>query len=189
MGEWTKETAEWYAQKYGEYPTNILGLEGLDFQSGERVVDLGCGTACALRHLAIQNEAIELLGVDPVPRMVELAQEAVAKAGLGERINLLEGGASRIPVENESAQWLLAFDSYDHWPDTDLGLAEVARILAPGGRFVITKDGGISDPAQAEELEQRLAKAGFHIAQNETLEGHGVTLQRWICTQNPQYGL
>ncbi|MFT5582854.1 MAG: hypothetical protein ACI9VR_000431 [Cognaticolwellia sp.] len=41
MGEWTKETAEWYAQKYGEYPTNLLGLRGLDFQHGDRVVDLG----------------------------------------------------------------------------------------------------------------------------------------------------
>ena len=181
MGEWTKETAEWYAQKYGEYPTNVLGLEGLDFQTGDRVVDLGCGTACALRHLAIQNEAIELLGVDPVPRMVELAQEAVAKAGLGERITLLEGGASRVPVENESAQWLLAFDSYDHWPDVEEGLAEVRRVLVPGGRFVITNDGGLGSPDQALTLEAQLKQAGFQVHASEAMEGHGVNLHRWIC--------
>lgn len=185
MGEWTKETAEWYAKKYGEYPTNLLGLQGLDFQPEDRVVDLGCGTACALRHLASQTAklvGIELVGVDPVPRMLELAQEAVTKAGLQERITLLLGGASQIPVETDSAQWLLAFDSYHHWPDVDNGLAEVRRVLASGGRFVITKDGGLGSKAKAKELEAKLTQAGFQVLESEKMEGHGVSLQRWICT-------
>lgn len=133
MGEWSDETAEWYAEKYGEYPTNKLGLEGLIFQPGDRVVDLGCGTACALRHLASANEAIELLGVDPMSRMVELAKEAVAKAGHQGRIRLLRGQAS-------------------------LGKKE-----------------------QVQELEARLTQAGFQVLESEEMEGHGVSLQRWIC--------
>ncbi len=181
MGEWTKETAEWYAQKYGEYPTNLLGLRGLDFQPTDRVVDLGCGTACALRHIAGANEDTVLIGVDPVPRMVELAQEAVTQAGLQERITLLLGGASQIPAETGSAQWLLAFDSYHHWPEVDSGLAEVRRVLASGGRFVITKDGGLGSKAKAKELEERLVQAGFQVLSSEKMDGHGVSLQRWIC--------
>jgi ubiquinone/menaquinone biosynthesis C-methylase UbiE len=181
MIEWTQETAEWYAAKYGEYPTNLLGLEGLDFQADETVLDLGCGTACALGHLASQHEALVLVGIDPVPRMVELAQEAVDQAGLQSRITLKTGGASKIPAENQSAQWVLAFDSYHHWPDADQGLAEVRRILAPSGRFVITKDGGISDREQADALERRLTQAGFQVERNESMAGHGVSLQRWTC--------
>lgn len=181
MGEWTKETAEWYAQKYGEYPTNQLGLEGLTFEPGDLVMDLGCGTACALRHIAGANEAIDLLGVDPVPRMLELAQEAVSKAGLQTRITLLPGGASQIPAADQSANWVLAFDSYHHWPDADQGLAEVRRVLTPGGRFVITKDGGLGSKAKAKELEECLTKAGFSVLEIEKMDGHGVSLQRWIC--------
>ena len=41
MSEWTGQTAEWYAAKYGEYPTNLLDLEGLDFQTNDTVLDLG----------------------------------------------------------------------------------------------------------------------------------------------------
>lgn len=182
MGEWTSETAEWYARKYGEYPTNILGLEGLIFQSGHRVVDLGCGTACALRHIATANEATVLLGVDPVPRMVALATEAVAKAGLQDRITLLEGGASGIPLESQSADWVLAFDSYDHWPDAQKGLAEVRRILAPGGRLVITRDGGLGSQGHAQALETQLEQAGFVVQDSAAMEGHGVSLHRWICS-------
>jgi ubiquinone/menaquinone biosynthesis C-methylase UbiE len=187
MSEWTAETAEWYASKYGEYPTNLLGLEGLEFRAEQTVLDLGCGTACALRHLATTSEAT-VVGVDPVPRRVELAQEAVAKADLEGRITLRTGGASAIPAETGSANWVLAFDSYPHWPEADQGRAEVRRVLAPGGRFVITKDGGLGSKAKAKELEERLSKAGFSVLESEKMEGHGVSLQRWICTQLPPNG-
>ncbi len=181
MSDWTAETAEWYAQKYGEYPTNLLGLEGLDIGAGQRVLDLGCGTACALRHLASTTEATVLIGVDPVPRMVELAQQAVDTAGHGDRITLHTGGASAIPAPDGSADWVLAFDSYHHWDDRDAGMAEVARVLASGGRFVVTKDGGLGQGKLAQELEARLQAAGFSIQDSQQMEGHGVSLQRWVC--------
>ena len=63
-------------------------------------------------------------------------------------------------------------------PDKEEGLAGVRRILAPSGRFVITKDGGISDREQADALERRLTQAGAPLGRNARTAGRGVTLQR-----------
>ncbi|NJK31276.1 MAG: class I SAM-dependent methyltransferase [Deltaproteobacteria bacterium] len=78
MSEWTAETAEWYAKKYGEYPTNRLTVEHLELAPDAVVLDVGCGTAAALRHAATKVTTGSLIGVDPVPRMVEIAKERLA---------------------------------------------------------------------------------------------------------------
>ncbi len=56
MSDWNKETAEWYAEKYGEYATNRLGVDELDFFDKAVIVDIGCGTGAALRHAASKVE-------------------------------------------------------------------------------------------------------------------------------------
>lgn len=39
------------------------------------VIDIGCGTECALRHVSEQVTNGSLIGIDPVPRMIEIARE------------------------------------------------------------------------------------------------------------------
>jgi len=75
MNEWDAETAEWYAANYGDYATNRLAVEALDLEPDSLVVDVGCGTGSALRHASSTITQGSLIGVDPVPRMIELAQE------------------------------------------------------------------------------------------------------------------
>ncbi|MFT4704273.1 MAG: ubiquinone/menaquinone biosynthesis C-methylase UbiE [Bradymonadia bacterium] len=78
MTEWTDQTAEWYAAKYGEYPTNQLALDALEIAPNASVLDIGCGTASALRHASQTVTSGRLIGVDPVPRMIEIASERLA---------------------------------------------------------------------------------------------------------------
>ena len=75
MPEWDSETAEWYAQNYGEYPTNRLAVDALDLPEDAVIVDVGCGTGAALRHAAVKVRRGHLIGIDPVPRMIEIARE------------------------------------------------------------------------------------------------------------------
>ncbi|MCB0059422.1 MAG: class I SAM-dependent methyltransferase, partial [Caldilineaceae bacterium] len=78
MSTWTSETAEWYARHYGEYATNRLAVDALTFPLDAVIVDVGCGTGAALRHAAGRVTSGSLIGVDPVPRMVEIARERTA---------------------------------------------------------------------------------------------------------------
>ncbi len=75
MTEWNTETAEWYAEKFGEYPTNRLAVDTLDLQPDATILDIGCGTGSALRHAAEKVIHGSLIGIDPVPRMMEIAKE------------------------------------------------------------------------------------------------------------------
>jgi SAM-dependent methyltransferase len=122
MTTWTDETAEWYAEKYGEYPTNHLAVDMLELAPDAVVLDIGCGTAAALRHAASKVTSGRLLGVDPVPRMVEIARERVASHPAAGRIELHVAPADALPFDDGTIDVVLAFDSYDHWaPPTARG--------------------------------------------------------------------
>jgi trans-aconitate methyltransferase len=74
MSEWNAETAQWYADKYGEYATNRLAVDALDVAPDAVIVDVGCGTGSALRWVAARAPGGELLGVDPVPQMLDIVR-------------------------------------------------------------------------------------------------------------------
>ena len=73
---WSDETAEWYASEYGEWPSNRMTVEAIAWRADDVVVDVGCGTACALRHAAQQVTEGRLIGCDPVPGMIRIARPA-----------------------------------------------------------------------------------------------------------------
>jgi SAM-dependent methyltransferase len=173
MPTWTAETADWYADNYGEYPTNRLGTDAIDFADAKTVVDVGCGTGAALRHLSTTHPELELIGIDPVPRMVDIARQRVAEHQLAACIDFRIGPAEDIPVDDDVADIVLAFDSFDHWQDRSLALAEIRRILRPDGRLVVLKDAGAPGGAHARSrLQQTTTQAGFTLlSQTDLVEG------------------
>jgi len=183
MGEWNAETAEWYAEKYGEYATNRLAVDALEVPPDAAIVDVGCGTGAALRHVAGRVPAGTLVGVDPIPRMIEIARERAAEHPEGARLDFREGPAEKLPVDDDCADLVLAFDSIDHWQDRAAGLAEIRRVLRLGGRLVVVKDGGVPGGAKAKrELVEILAQAGFEIRGEQVLVEGDVTCTMWVCS-------
>lgn len=183
MSEWTAETAEWYAEKYGEYPTNRLTVERLELAPDATVLDIGCGTAAALRHAAAKVTAGRLIGVDPVPRMVEIAKDKVAAHPASSRIQVHVAPAHALPLADASVDVVLALDSYDHWaPHQREGLAEVRRVLALGGRLVVVKDASVPYAAKAKKgFLAVLGESGFEVVdQRETTEADA-SFTTWIC--------
>ena len=183
MSEWNAETAEWYARKYGEYATNRLAVEALELLPNSVIVDVGCGTGSALRHAATSVTNGTLIGVDPVPRMLEIAREQTAAQQAGEQIEFREGSAEILPVEDKAADVVFAFDSFDHWQDKERGLAEVRRVLRPDGRFVVVKDGGVPDAVKANQaFVDALEDAGFSVSSEQHLEADGVSFTIWVSS-------
>lgn len=104
-----------------------LALEAVGEVSPRRVLEVGCGTGEFARR--VQDElGAEVVALDLSPRMVELARARGVDARLGD-IQALSFGEGEFDCA--VANWVLY-----HLPDLDHGLAELARVLRPGGRLV-----------------------------------------------------
>lgn len=103
-----------------------------------RVLDVGSGTGYALRRLAeALPGAQELTGVDAAPDMVRVAREADMSSA-DRRVRFIQGTAEDLPLPDAAVDLVVSTTSFDHWQNQGAGLAECARVLAPGGHLVLS---------------------------------------------------
>ena len=99
-----------------------------------RILDIGCGTGYLLGRLAARAPQAEVLaGIDAAPAMIEVARAAAADP----RLRFTAGTAEQLPWPAATFDLVVSTTSFDHWTDQRAGLAECARVLAPGGRLVL----------------------------------------------------
>jgi SAM-dependent methyltransferase len=91
---------------------------------GRRTLDLGCGEGRVGAEL--QRRGHELIGVDSSERMVEMAREHHPAE---------VADASDLPFEDGAFDLVIAYMSVMNFDDPETAIAEVARVLEPGGRF------------------------------------------------------
>ena len=134
---------------------------------GDRVVDVGSGPGRFLREAA--QRGAEAVGVEPSEQMRRIAAWRTP-ASLHERVRVVDGTAERMPLDDGSATVAWAVASFHHWADPEAGLAELQRVLAPGGRLLIAErlsrpGGWLRHHALSREGGERLAaqvgRAGF----------------------------
>jgi len=100
--------------------------------AGRVLVDLGCGTGYWLRRYA--GEAARVIGVEPDPALRAAAMRA---AGALPATDVLAGSAERLPLPDDSVDVVHARFAYFFPPGIEAGLAEVLRVLRPGGRLAV----------------------------------------------------
>ncbi len=110
---------------------------------GATVLDLGCGSGYHLSILA--QRAARVIGVEPhLPLVARAEQRLEALERRGEdvqRIEVRAGAAQRLPIEDGSIDVVHARWAYFFGPGCEPGLAELDRVLVPGGTaFVIDND-------------------------------------------------
>ena len=107
-------------------------------QPGETVLDVGCGTG-TLALVARQRVGPtgRVSGIDPSAQLLARARRKATRRGL--EINFQPGVIEQLPFPDQSFDVVLSTLMMHHLPD-DLkrqGLAEIARVLKPGGRLLV----------------------------------------------------
>jgi SAM-dependent methyltransferase len=109
-----------------------LGLLGV--RPGARVLDVGCGVGRLM--LRLQRRGCETIGADILRRDLLSAQRRLAGTGLPSTLVQADGG--RLPFDNASFDFVACTETLEHAADAGLMARELARVLRPGGRLVVS---------------------------------------------------
>jgi ubiquinone/menaquinone biosynthesis C-methylase UbiE len=113
-------------------PVHDAVVGALRRRAPRALLDLGCGTGLLLQRLARELPA-DLVGCDYSAGML-----AHAAARLDEgAVALVRGDAQRLPFRDRSFDALVSTEAFHCFPDQDGALAEMARVLVPGGTLVL----------------------------------------------------
>lgn len=110
-----------------EYVEQIIPLALEELEGFGTVLDVGCGDGQISRALASRGAAVT--GIDPTERNLVVARE---RAGGPVYV---KAGADDLPFDDASFDAVVACLVFEHIDDVDAAIAEVARVLRPGGQF------------------------------------------------------
>lgn len=136
--------ADAYERGRPSYADDVVAwlVERLGIAAGTRVVDLAAGTG-KLTRLLLPTGA-DLIAVEPVAAMRAKLLESVPG------VEVLDGTAEALPVTDGSVDAVTVAQAF-HWFDADAALAELARVLRPGGGLgLVWNERDTSEPWVAE---------------------------------------
>ncbi|MBW2459229.1 MAG: class I SAM-dependent methyltransferase [Deltaproteobacteria bacterium] len=126
---------------YEAFYTSHFGLSHDDY-AGKRVLDIGCGPRGSLEWA---TKARERVGLDP------LAAEYRKLGAAEHQMRYVACSAEHIPFADGHFDILCTFNSLDHVDDLEATIAEIGRVVAPGGLCLLLTDVN-HDPTPAEPI-------------------------------------
>jgi demethylmenaquinone methyltransferase / 2-methoxy-6-polyprenyl-1,4-benzoquinol methylase len=106
-----------------------------------RVLDVATGTADIAIAIAKTHERAEVVGLDPSVGMLEVGREKIEELGLAPRVQLVEGDAQAMALDDDAFDGSCIAFGIRNVPDRVKGLSEMARVTKPGGRVVVLELG------------------------------------------------
>lgn len=151
------------------------GLDHLQRIEPENIVDLGCGGGRNAGELLRRYPKAHVTAVDYSELSVEKAKEYNQKMIAAGRCTVQQGDVSAITLPEGSYDLATAFETIYFWPGLSQCFSQVAKVLKPGGYFMICNESDGTDAASlkfekiidgmknytAEDIEKALKEAGF----------------------------
>lgn len=166
--------AQWWIDGFtggvdAEYTEQIIPMAVTELSGFGRICDVGCGEGQVARALAASGARV--VGVDPTRRNIEVARER----GGGPDYEV--ASADALPFADASFDAVVACLVFEHIDALDQSIAEVARILVPGGRFSFflnhpllqTPGSGWIDDHMIDPPEQYW-RIGAYLVETESIE-------------------
>lgn len=108
----------------------VLELAVAEVASPNAILDVGCGTGRLLRAAGERFPGARLEGIDAAEGMIEQAKAAGGA-------NFQVATAEHLPFPSAEFDLVFSTMTFHHWADQPQGIAEIARVLKPGGRWVL----------------------------------------------------
>ncbi|MEU5264447.1 class I SAM-dependent methyltransferase [Amycolatopsis sp. NPDC021455] len=159
----------------------VKAVAALELSGTETALDIGFGGGLGLELLL--RDAAAVHGVDISQTMLARARGGFGKEIVAGRLQLHEGSMTALPLGDNAVEAIVSTNTIYFVDDLGAAFSEVARVLAPGGRFVL----GIADPdlmgrskmltdngfriRPVDEVETALSTAGLPVTRHETF-GH-----------------
>jgi len=146
-----------FSDSNGAYVRELIAMYGDDL---EHAVDLGCGPGDIVIRIARSQPLARLTAVDASQAMLSIANEAVGRAGLAQRIQLVQGRIPGLPIPPSSFSAILSKDMLHHMHDPQALWQEVQRLGRPGAAVYIMDLMRPASPDLAAEIVERVAARG-----------------------------
>ena len=144
-------------------------LAGIALPAGATLLDVGCGGGRAIRTLRKRFEPSVVYGVDPSDTAIRAAAKQNRAAARAGQAIFQKAVVEALPFEDRSFDLVTAFQTHYFWPDLRCGFAEIARVLGPGGQFLLAAETykihyHMSEYKAPSELESLARAVGFASA-------------------------
>jgi ubiquinone/menaquinone biosynthesis C-methylase UbiE len=159
---------------------NAFAVDLLAPQPTDRVLEIGHGPGTALVLLAARVPDGLVIGVDPSREMAVQARQRTRQLRQHGRLALALATAERLPFAARQFDRVCSVNTLYFWPVLDDALAEIARVLRPGGRAVLAFRGQRRAPDglrvrsvggpdyTVAQVAEALARQGFRAVQPQT---------------------
>ncbi len=138
-------------------------LQLLDMPDGAHVLDFGCGTGWLARCLATMGA--EVVATDVSSNVLDLGRRFLARDPLAAelRVEFRRFDGARLPADDASMDRVVSFDAFHHVLDQGATLAEMARVLKPGGIAVFHEPG----PEHSGTPDAQYEMGHFSVIEND----------------------
>ena len=136
FNRWAKTYDRHWMQRFlfDRVQRTALELAAREVAQPAAILDVGCGTGRLLRSAALKFPGARLVGVDAA---IEMVRQAEASTPSGTEIQFQQATAEQLPFSDAQFDLVFSTLTFHHWQDQRQGVAEVARVLAPGGRWLL----------------------------------------------------
>ena len=160
----------WHPTADGRDPTTEA-LDAIVAEQPLRVLEVGPGTGAFAARIAAALPGVRLTAIDQSARFVELSR--------ARGVDAREGDAQDLPFGDESFDVVAALWMLYHVPDVDRAIAEIRRVLRPGGLFVAVTNGDDHLADLRREAGGKPEVTGFSTQNGEDqLRAHFADVQR-----------
>ncbi len=172
--------ADWWIDEFTEgadpeYEEQVLPLAIRELAGAERILDIGCGDGQVSRRVASAGTTV--VGVDPTWNQISVARQRAGGP------TYAQAGAGALPFADGAFDAVVCCLVFEHIVDVDVAIAELARVLAPGGRCcfflnhpLLQTPGTAWIDDHTVEPPERYLRLGPYLSEHEWVEkvGQGV---------------